>query len=100
MKKVIAYETTDGKTFTNELDALSHERLIEVRNFVTSKLNVNMATSVSPLQAANFIINHIETLNEINKRHDLKMNGYIRRVKNASKNNKPDVELLAEVVTV
>lgn len=99
MKQVttIEFETTDGKRFSDELGAMTHERLIEVRNLITAKLGVNMATTVSPLQAANFIINNIETLVEINKRHDTKMNGYIRRVRNANKKNASDAELLASV---
>lgn len=36
MKKVMAYETGDGKTFTDKGDALNHEFFLEIRAIVQS----------------------------------------------------------------
>jgi protein-disulfide isomerase-like protein with CxxC motif len=79
MKKVSAFQTADGKVHTDELDAIQHERLIEIRDMITTHFNSNLATSLPPIQIASFIAAKGDSLNELNQKFKRKILGYSKR---------------------
>jgi hypothetical protein len=46
MKKVSAFQTSDGKTFTDEIEALRNEQRIELRGIVQSTIEIPHTNSV------------------------------------------------------
>jgi dephospho-CoA kinase len=79
MKKVSAFQTADGKVHTDELDAIQHERLIEIRDMITNHFKSNLATSLPPIQIASFIAANGDSLNELNQKFKRKILGYSKR---------------------
>lgn len=82
MIKVSAFQTADGKVHTDELSAIQHERLIEIRNMLTNHFNSNMATPLQPIQIASFIAMKGDDLNELNQKFKRKIQGYSKRMEN------------------
>jgi hypothetical protein len=79
MKKVSAFQTADGKVHTDEMDAIQHERIIEIRDMITRHFNSNMATAIAPIQIASFIASKGDSLNELNQKFKRKIQGYNKR---------------------
>jgi peptide subunit release factor 1 (eRF1) len=79
MKKVAAFQTNDGKVHTDELAAIQHERLIEIRDMITNHFNSNMATALAPIQIASFIATKGDSLNDLNQKFKRKILGYSKR---------------------
>ena len=82
MIKVTAFQTKDGKVHTDELEAIQHERLIEVRDMLLSHFNSNTATPLQPIQIASFIATKGDELNEVNQKFKRKIQGYQKRLTN------------------
>ena len=79
MKKVSAFQTADGKVHTDEMDAIQHERIIEIRDMITEHFKFNIATTMLPTQIASFIASKGDSLNELNQKFKRKIQGYNKR---------------------
>ena len=79
MTKVNAFQTEDGKVFQNELDAIKHEQLVDLRNFITSHFNSNPATPQLPSAFAAMLTTKGNEIHEILKKYNCKIQGYVKR---------------------
>ena len=77
--KVTAFRSTDGKLFEDELEYLQYENQIELRNFITNTLKMNVAQSITPSQIASFLTAHADEVNNISQKYKRKINGYNKR---------------------
>ena len=79
MKKVSAFETSDSKVFTNELDAIKHEQLLELRDLIVTHFGSNQATPQLPSAFAAMLTTKGDKVNEIVQRYKRKILGYQKR---------------------
>ena len=76
MKQVKAFQTSDGKVFTNELEAINREFAIECRAVVQSASMTNIDTK----DFGSMIASNYEKIAAVINKYRAKINGYNKRI--------------------